>query len=204
MEFLDLWFWYVLVLLLILSNFLNFFGHHTNGRKSKQISIFGGLTTWIELICGFIFTGWIGGLVLILLNFIVIGHLAQWLAFIAFKRLHPNAKYLTYRLFQLRNRHLEKQQTAHITGIMRESSERQAFLTQIKQENRILTVLNELGEHEGKIDEIYNALITNGSGEFVANCVVTNPSLVREFIELEGRKVAVEDITFYFMESLAG
>ena len=58
--------WCAFAFILLVTNFLNLLGASNNGTKSGSIYLWAGITTWIVLIISFIFTGWIGGIALLI------------------------------------------------------------------------------------------------------------------------------------------
>jgi hypothetical protein len=204
MGFLSSPIWCLLVFLAVTSNFLNFFGHHTTGTKSKQLSVLGGIATWIIFILGFFLTGWLSGIILVTLNFLILGRLGCWLAFLVFKRVHSYAEYLTFRRFKIRDRFIGKKVNYSIEGMLQIGENQSSFLEGLLSRKDVTDFLLALGKEKKEIEDIYFTLIRNGAGEFVANCVVTDPALIREYIELDTNGISTGDITYHFVYRLGG
>jgi hypothetical protein len=202
--YISLW-WYVFVGATFIASFLQFFGFHNNGTKSKQVDIYAGIAIWGILIASFFFVGWIGGLVLLVLYFLFIGRLAHRCSYFVFKLLRPNAKYLTYKIFKLKDTFREKETEEtdfSFESIQKYGEEKELYLSRAKQNHYVINYLNQLGEDESKIDEIYDSLIMSGGGKYTAFVVINSPHLLKEYIELENRGHSKRDIAYNFFEGL--
>src|SRR5690625_2227264 len=108
MQFFTTYIWYILIICWVAANFMIYYGHHSEGINNKRLAIIGGILSWVILIAGFILTGWLGGFALMLMNIFLLNRLGMKLAYVAFKKAHPEAVYLTYKLFKLRGKEIEE------------------------------------------------------------------------------------------------
>ncbi|GAE25852.1 hypothetical protein JCM9140_1873 [Halalkalibacter wakoensis JCM 9140] len=214
MDFITNLSWYGFAILLIICSALNFFGHHAKGTNSKTLSLIGGIFSWVFLIVNFIFTGWIGGISLIVLFYLFLNHLGNRLAFLLFKMFHPEAVYLTYGLFKLRSQEIDKNRNQSYDDMVKTladnirsgtvDKEKENFISGVKSNGVILQTLKQFGENESKIDDMHNVLSRQGVGDFIVKCSISNPTLIRDFMLLESKGVSEEEIAFYFIDRLGG
>jgi len=198
--------WYIFSIILLLVTFINLFGASNDGSWSPIIHAFSGISTWITIILGFIFTGWIGGFVLFIIFVFIIGPISQRLSFMVYKLTRPNAKFLTYKLFKLRDELREQARKSssnieHVTNIIHEIDD---YITGMKTSENVIQFFKYNGIDINKINEIRSILLASGVGEFVTYCVIKSPDLVLKYVEMEKQGLTPRDISYEFLKGLEG
>lgn len=205
MDFYVNYLWYLFAFILLITNFLSLYGASNNGSKSGSIYSLGSLVTWIVLLISFIFTGWIGGIVLLIAFFLIIGPICHRLSFMIFKLSHPNAKFLTYKLFKMRDEFREiKRKTSSLQSSMVYNNKLDAYIQAVKTSENAIQFFKDINVDIDKVEDIRFSLMASGAGEFVAYCVVRNPELVLEYIEMEKKGLSKRDIGYEFLKGLEG
>jgi len=193
--------WYVFLFASLIAFTLQMYGHQTDGTKSRWLDQFAGLFLWIIFILTFIFVGWIGGIASLILFFLLINKIGHWLAFKLFKLVRPEAKYLTYKLFQLRARIGIPEKNESLDKLMKRSQAIDEMASNIQGNPVMLKFLQSIGQDQEKINEIYESFASQGLS-FQGMCVIGRPQMINEYIELEASGYDEEDINYHFFEAL--
>ncbi len=197
--------WYAFAFILLVTNFLNLLGASNNGTKSGSIYLWAGIVTWIVLIISFIFTGWIGGIALLIAYSFIIDPIGQRLSFMVFKLSHPNAKFLNYRFFKIRDEFREiERKTSYLESVMEINRKIDMYIQGMKTCRNTIQFFKDINVDINKIDDIRFSLMASGAGEFVTFCVVRNPGLVLEYIEMEKKGLSEREIGYEFLKGLEG
>lgn len=205
MDFLSTEIWWVFFILGALSYFISSFGYHGRGTRSSQIEAIGGLGLIIFVVLTFIFSGWRGGIGIIVALFLwaVVAERILWLIF---RKLIPSASNLDYGQFIKRSRSYgsSAKLPTSVEELFEQGDKRDEMLSKISNQPKIIEVLQSYGKTSGEIKDIFWKLMASGAGEYVAHSVIENPKLLSEYLQMKADGISDMEIAFKFTKSLGG
>lgn len=197
--------WWMFFILGALSYCVSSFGHHGRGSRSPQIEAIGGFGLIVFVILSFIFSGWKGGIGIVIALFLwaVIAERGLWLIF---RKLMPSASNMGYSQFIKRSRSsdsLSKIPTS--LGELREEwDKKDQMLLKISNQPKIIEVLQKHEKTPAELKDVFSNLIRGGAGEYVAQSVIENPELLSEYFRMKSDNVSDIEITSKLAKSLGG
>ena len=165
-------------------------GRMTTGRDVLLVFV-----AIVLAVAAFFFVGWVGGL-------------ANLFGGFAFAAVFGSSGYRRIQLDHLRNRVYKDA----IEGMPADRSfedvlgshyaYREELTTTAKQNNDLMTLLRERDLSPNHITEVFDALVTTGAGDAIAQEVVLNPGLLREYFLMKDAETSDEHIAFRFVRRL--
>ena len=205
MDFLSTAIWWVFLAIGALSYFISSFGHHGTGAKGPQIEAIGGFGIVVSVVLTFIFSGWKGGIGVIIALFLW-AIVAEGILWLIFRKLMPSAINMDYGQFIRRSRchGSSSKMPTTVEELFEQGDKRDEMLSKISHEPKIIEVLQRNGKNKGYIKEIFWDLIRCGAGEYVAKSVIENPKLLSEYLQMKANGISDVEIAFKFTETLGG
>ena len=188
-----------------LSYFISSFGHHSRGTRSPQIEAIGGFGLIVFVILAFIFSGWKGGIGIIVALFLwaVIAERILWLIF---RKLMPSANNMDYGRFIRRSRSYGSSANLPTSWeeLREQGNKTDKMLSRISNQPQIIEVLRNYGKTPEEIKDIFWNLCACGTGEYVAQSVIENPKLLSEYLQMKADCISDMEIAFKLAEPLGG
>jgi len=188
-----------------LSYFVSSFGHHGRGTRSPQIEAIGGFGLIVFVILAFIFSGWKGGIGIIVALFLwaVVSERIFWLIF---RKLMPSASNMDYGQFIKRSRSYgsSSKLPTSVEELFEQSDKKDEMLSKISNRPEIIEVLKRYGKNQADIKEIFWDLMRCGAGEYVVQSVIETPKLLSEYLKMKANGISDIEIAFKLAESLGG
>lgn len=205
MDFLSNGLWWMFFVLGALSYFISSFGHHGRGTISPQIEAIGGLGLIVFTVLAFLFSGWRGGIGIILVLFLW-AILAETVLWLIFRKLMPSASGLDYDQFIKRSRSQSgssKLPTSY-EELLKQANKTNEMLSGISNRPQIIELLQIHGKNPEEIKDIFWMFMTCGAGEYVAQSVIEDPKLLSEYLQMKADGISDVEIAFKFTEILGG
>jgi len=203
MDFLSTVMWWVFFILAALLYFISSVGHHTRGTKSPQIEAFGSFAMVVFIILTFVFSGWIGGIGVIVGLFIWAA-ISERIMWNIWRKLNPYSYNLDYGHFVKRSRFAKS--SSKLTTTWEELRERgnktDEMLSKISNQPKTVEVLQKYGKAPADIWDIFYVLCSCGCGEYVAQSVIENPKLLSEYLQMKTDGVSDLKIVYELSQSL--
>lgn len=205
MNFLSTGAWWLFFILGALSYFISSFGHHSRGLKSSQIEAIGSFGLVAFVVLSFIFSGWKGGLAIIIALFLwaVITERILWLIF---RKLLPGASNLDYYHFIKRSR-LQRSSSSIPTSyeeLLEHGKNTDEMLLKISKRPEIIEVLQRYRKKPEDIKDVYYNLLRGGAGEYVTQSVIEDTKLLSEYLQMKDDGISDVEIVYRLSESLGG
>ena len=204
MDFIYTGIWWTFLALGVLSYFISGFGNHGRGTLSHRIEAIGGFGLIVFTILTFIFSGWKGGIGVIIALFLwaIVAEKILWLIFC---KIMPNANNLDYKQFIKRSRfHKKSYKLPTAEELFEGSDNRDKMFWKISSQPKVIEVLKRHGKNPENIKDVFFDLERSGAGEYVAQSVIENPELLSKYLQMKTDGISDLEIAYKFIESLGG
>jgi hypothetical protein len=195
--------WWVFFTLAALLYSISSFGHHSRGAKSPQIKAFGSFGMVVFIILTFIFSGWKGGMGIIVALFIwaVISERIMW---VIWRKLTPYSYNLDYNHFTKRSRFAKSPSKPPTTWeeLLERGNKTYEILSKISNQPKTVEVLQKYGKTPTDIGDIFYNLCACGCGEYVTQSVIESPKLLSEYLQMKTDGVSDLEIASELSKSL--
>jgi hypothetical protein len=188
MDFLSTGKWWIFLILASLSYFISSFGHHGRGTISPKIEAIGSAIMTIFIILTFIFSGWKGGIGIIVALLIWVTIAEQIV------------KLLIRKLMQIHDNSLT--QPFSVEELFKQSERTDEMLLTVSNQPGIIQVLRKYEKNQEDIRDIYYTLLACGVGEYVAQSIIEDPKLLSEYLQMKADEVSDLEIAYRFSEML--
>lgn len=210
MDFFYLPEWWVFLILGGLSFSLARVGHHGRGRKRSQIETIGGIGFVISIILGFVFTGWIGGIGLII-GFVIWHNISERLIFLLFRKyLMPEANKMSFERFVKRSEDYSARDytiPTTVEEIMDHKNDQnedreEEMLKVIAEKPEIKKKLEKYYKGPEEIKDIFLTFKIFGMEKYVGMEIITDPALLEEYLQMKKEGIHKRDIVFMIANKL--
>jgi hypothetical protein len=203
MDFLSTIMWWVFFVLAALSYFISSFGHHSRGLKSPQIEAFGSFGMVFFIILTIVFSGWKGGIGIIVALFIwaVISERIMW---VIWRKLIPYSYNLDYSHFVQRSKFAQSPSRLPTTWeeLCERGNKTDEMLSKISNQPKTVEVLQKYGKTPTDISDIFYNLCRAGCNEYVIQSVMESPKLLSEYLQMKTDGVSDLEIVDELSKSL--
>ncbi|MBW8042238.1 MAG: hypothetical protein FVQ85_19870 [Planctomycetes bacterium] len=205
MDFLSTTIWWAFLILAALLYFVSSFGHHGRGTISPHIKAFGIFGMLVCIILTFIFSGWKGGIGIIVTLFIW-AVIAERIIWVIFRILAPSSYNLDYSHFVKRSR-FRKSPSKPLTTIeelLESGKKKDEMLSKITNQPKTVEVLRKHCKTPADIKDIHFNLSACGCSEYVTQSIIESPKLLSKYLQMKADDISDLEIAYELTKSLGG
>ncbi len=195
--------WYIFLGLSAIAVTIWRYGNHSRGILSRRVENAGAWFILIIIGTCFYFTGFWGGLALIV-SYWILKRAADLILWRVFRKL-ISAPRMGWKEFQERSQDYRKRiDVLNLQCVEQWSRKRDTEIINAARQPKVAELLRQQGKTEAELTDIQDTLIKAGAGSRVARSVIRNPSALIDYWAMKKSEFTVEAIAFKFLKDFGG